>query len=299
MSEVKSVIASPVPHVGSYSWNAFRYVADFLHLGGVLTVIGTLARNGSCRGLSFRTQLFYFLVFVTRYLDIFSQLAHFQDHTLYLVLFKLFYIISSAGIVFVMYKWRSTIEANKDTCPIFVIILPCMVIAVVSTYVFGSQTFHNESRLLHTLWTFSEMLEGFAMLPQYIFVYRQEAGDKRSDRKVFLYILLIGSYRCFYAANWIYKKAMLGSAYNDVVSWIGGVVEISLFLDFLFNKSILEFILLSLDTKINSITHHVEMRILRVGSPSGVAPESPSTEQMKRRRVPGSALDEDEAMLMI
>lgn len=58
---------------------------------------------------------------------------------------------------------------------------------------------------------------------------------------------MLGGYRVFYALNWIYKKARRSSfcsflsflkqinmpRYSDIQSWIGGLVEIMFFLDFL------------------------------------------------------------------
>jgi hypothetical protein len=80
---------------------------------------------------------------------------------------------------------------------------------------------------------------------------------------VFLFICLVGLYRVLYAANWIYKKIKLGSAYSDSVSWIGGVIEILLFLDFLLNQGFLRALVLTVDTKVNELSDQVELRVFR------------------------------------
>ena len=67
----------------SHSWNIFRYVGDYLHLAGIMMLLMTIAKNKSVKGLSGRTQLVYFIVFITRYLDLFQ---HSQQP--YLVFFK-------------------------------------------------------------------------------------------------------------------------------------------------------------------------------------------------------------------
>ena len=269
-----------------YSWNVFRYVGDYLHLASVLVVITTLLRNQNCRGFSFKTQLFYFMVFSTRYLDMFTM--HFTNHhAIYLLAFKIFYIITSAGIVLTMRKWAATIETNKDTCSYAFVLIPCMVATIVSVLTSN----HNRTITL-CCWIFSEFLEAFAMLPQYIFAYRQDKENKRSDKGIFLFICLVGSYRCLYAANWIYKKIMLGSAYSDSVSWIGGIIEIILFFDFLFNREFLKLVVLSVDSKINSITHQIELKVLRQSSDDDL-------EIRKRRNPIRPQSDDDEAMLVI
>lgn len=134
------------------------------------------------------------------------------------------------------------------------------------------------------------------MLPQYIFCYRQDAENRRSDRGVSLFIFLVGSYRVLYAANWIYKRVMLGSVYSDTVSWIGGIIEILLFIDFLTNRDFLKLVVLSVDTKLNEITNQIELKILRK------EPRLPTLEQDSLRSRKGQTRldpDDDEAMLMI
>ena len=273
-----------------YSWNVFRYLGDYLHLVSMLVVGFVLLKNRNCRGLSFKTQLFYFLVFITRYTDLLSSHTT-THHATYLFLFKIFYIVSSASIVFVMRKWSATIETNKDTCSYTFVIVPCIVSAMVALL----WTSQHKTLSLY-LWMFSEFLEAFAMLPQYIFTYRQDAENKRSDKGIFLFICLVGSYRVLYAANWIYKKIKLGSAYSDTVSWIGGIIEILLFFDFLFNRDFLRMVVLSVDTKINEITEKIiEMPVL------GRRSERNVDHEVRKRRNPNylQENDDDDAMLII
>merc|ERR1712232_1174795 len=111
----------------------------------------------------------------------------------------------------------------------------------------------NESSVVEVLWSFSQFLEGFAMVPQYIFCYRDRHAR---DRGVILYVLSLGSYRVFYAANWIYKKFEMPQ-YSDIQSWIGGLIEICFFCDYLLSRfsgySVLRALVLQVDQKINDI----------------------------------------------
>merc|ERR1712066_396109 len=142
---------------------------------------------------------------------------------------------------------------RNDTCNLTVIVLPCATAAMLLT---------NEYSVLEVLWTFSEFIEGFAMVPQYVFCYR-EKGQR--DFGAGLYVISLGGYRVFYALNWIYKKYQMPH-YSDVQSWIGGVIEILFFIDFLnyrfAGSSILRTMVLSVDTKINEISERVEMKVL-------------------------------------
>jgi hypothetical protein len=187
-----------------------------------------------------------------------------------------------------MRKWSNTIETNKDTCSYLFVVAPCVVASFISLL-------SSNSPRTGTVffWIFSEFLEAFAMLPQYIFTYRQDAEHKRSDKGVFLFIFLVGLYRVLYAFNWIYKKIMLGSAYSDSVSWIGGLIEIALFFDFILNRDFLRLIVLSLDTRVNELSQQIELKVFARGS---VAPELPG---VRNRKLGRNSLDNDEAMLMI
>lgn len=252
----------------AYSWNVFRYVGDYLHLAGILVLLVTIAKNKSVAGISRSTQFLYFLVFVTRYLDLFDH-----SQTAYLVVFKLTYIASSLIVLVLFHQLNSTYERRHDTCNLAVIIIPCATAAVLLT---------NEYSMLEVLWTFSEFIEGFAMVPQYIFCYRERQGK---DWGTSLYVICLGGYRVFYAFNWIYKKIQMPH-YSDVQSWIGGLIEIMFFFDFLnfrfTGNSMLRSMVLTVDTKINEISDKVEMKVL--GSSSAMRMETEGGEMRRRRK---------------
>jgi len=251
------------------SWNVFRYVGDYLHLAGVVVLLGTIAKNQSVAGISRSTQILYFMVFVTRYLDLFDH-----SQTSYLVFFKLTYIGTSIIVLVLFWQLEKTYERKCDTCSLPVIIVPCAVLALILT---------NEYSVLEILWTFSEFIEGFAMVPQYIFCYRERVGNR--DWGTSLYVILLGSYRVFYALNWIYKKFVMPQ-YSDLQSWIGGIIEIMFFLDFLnyrfTGNSVLRSWVLTVDTKINEISDKVEMKVL--GTASRMDRIETEGGEMRRRR---------------
>ncbi|CAE7656973.1 NEK3 [Symbiodinium microadriaticum] len=157
---------------------------------GVFALLATLAKNRSCSGISRSTQILYCLVFTTRYLDLLDKTQAF-----YLVFFKITYIVTSIIVLAVFYKLDATYERQKDTCSLAAILVPCSISAILL-----AETYQP----FDILWTFSQFCEGFAMVPQYVFCYRDRLAK---DVGVTLYVLSMGAYRCFYAANWIYKKA--------------------------------------------------------------------------------------------
>lgn len=254
----------------SHSWNVYRYIGDYLHLFGVFALLATLSKNRSCRGISRSTQILYFFVFITRYLDL---LDHSQ--TAYLVFFKLTYIITCVIVLFIFWKLDSTYERQKDTCSLAVIFLPCLTATFLLAEVYS---------MLEMLWSFSRFLEGFAMVPQYIFCYRDRSAK---DLGVSLYVISMGGYRVFYAANWIYKKVHMPH-YSDIHSWTGGSIEIAFFVDYLLSRitgySLLSAMVLKVDEKINEIQDKVEMKVLGK-SRSQQASEECGAELRQRRRV--------------
>lgn len=235
-------------NLATYSWNLFRYVGDYLHLFGIIVLLSTIAKNKSVAGISRSTQVLYFLVFVTRYLDLFDH-----SQTMYLVVFKMTYILTACTILGCFFALDQTYQRVNDTCNLSVIIFPCITAALLLT---------NEYSILEILWTFSEFVEGFAMVPQYIFCYREKGAR---DWGAGLYVISLGSYRVFYALNWIYKKFQMPH-YSDIQSWIGGIIEILFFIDFLnyrfTGNSMLRTAVLQVDTKINEISEKVEMKVL-------------------------------------
>lgn len=269
-----------VDELARHSWNIFRYIGDISHLLGILILLGTIYINKSVKGISLKTQVIYFTLYICRYADIY------KNTSLYLILFKIFYICSSAFVLYLS-KLRGDYEQAKDTCPMF----PIVAICVTLTVLFSRNT------ILEILWAFSEFLEGFAMVPQYIFCYRDPEGR---DKLISGFIVFIGTYRVFYAFNWIYKLVM-NDSYRDVLSWMSGFLEIIFFIDFLVHRfngaSLLKSTVLAVDEKVNDISHEVEMRV-RNAVP---VLKKPAADNIRRRRQAGEdefeAVNENTAMV--
>ena len=93
-------------------------------------------------------------------------------------------------------RLRDVLEALQDTCSLTAILVPCCISALLLAKTPGTQCpiieihmeihmeiqynsmnlneIENEirSQLVDILWTFSQFCEGFAMVPQYVFCYR-------------------------------------------------------------------------------------------------------------------------------
>lgn len=276
-------------HPHNYNWNIFRYIADFLHLAGIIILFYTLLKTRNSKGLSLKTQVLYALVFVTRYLDLLDHAQNF-----YLTTFKITFILSSLGSVGLFWVYAkedpTSYEREKDTANVVAMLIPCCIAAIIMP---------KENELLEILWTFSEYLEGFAMVPQYVFCYRESEENLQRAQLVLVYIICLGGYRVFYAFNWIYKRIM-NPHYTDLQSWLGGAFEIAFFADFLAYQlghfSILRTFVLLVDDKVNQAYEAVEMKVLSSAKASGVDVGNLDSSNMRQRRAVGRAeFDETEA----
>ena len=92
-------------------------------------------------GISWKAQLMYTLVFITRYLDLPDNMDkygyHHDWHIMYLILFKLTYISCQLLIMFLFWKTNQTArggqgsyEAHKDTSPMAIFLVSVALAAV-------------------------------------------------------------------------------------------------------------------------------------------------------------------------
>ena len=96
------------------SMTIFQFLADMMHVASFVFLIQRLVSSRSAAGISLKTQEMYLLVFMTRYLDVFSN-----NRYAYLVLMKLLYLALSGAIVYMMRKkhpWSTSYknEADRD-----------------------------------------------------------------------------------------------------------------------------------------------------------------------------------------
>lgn len=249
---------------GDVNWNIFRYGADFLHLGGMLVALYVVFRSKSVKGFSRKTQILFLLVYLTRYFNMFLIFLHQPP---YLIFFKVTFIAVTVGMLAAFSFFQLTYDETIDSCNIVAFLVPVLVLAVVSSFTNG---------FVEMLWTFSEMLEPFALVPQYIVCYRAVEVNLIAR----IYVVAIGNYRVLYAVNWIYRWNMLDGHYHDYTSWISGSAECILFFDFLFclaykgksiHATVLGRLLLLVDENVGKVSHNVEMKLLGRRLPYGLS----------------------------
>ncbi|CAL9161084.1 ER lumen protein-retaining receptor A-like [Musa acuminata AAA Group] len=198
--------------------NAFRFAGDMSHLLSVLLLLLKIYATKSCSGISLRTQELYALVFLTRYLDLFTYVV-----SVYNTLMKIVFISSSIAIVWCMTFHpvvRRTYDKEQDTFRHYLLVGVSLVLALL---------FHERFTIREVFWVFSIFLEAVAILPQLILLQRSRNVDNLTSQ----YVLFLGAYRAFYILNWIYRY-VTEDDYSAWIAWIAGVVQTGLYADFFY-----------------------------------------------------------------
>ncbi|KAH0470386.1 hypothetical protein M5K25_000368 [Dendrobium thyrsiflorum] len=198
--------------------NILRLAGDMTHLISVIVLLLKIHTIKSCAGISLKTQELYALVFVSRYLNIFTDFI-----SLYNTIMKLIFLGTSFSIVWYMRYHkvvRRSYDKDQDTFRHYFLVLPCLILAFLINERF---TFKE------IMWTFSLYLEAVAILPQLVLLQR----TKNTDNLTVQYIFLLGAYRALYILNWIYRY-FTEPDYVHWITWISGLVQTILYGDFFY-----------------------------------------------------------------
>jgi ER lumen protein retaining receptor len=215
-----------------------------------------LTALGSIAGISLLTQVLYAVVFVSRYLDLFRSRLWEEDFLewkrdqVYLIFFKLFYIVSSLYIIFLMVRvyartrerersWKLagwSVLGSAAGAPIAMAILSAAQHQKYPerwfTEVSRSESVHKTrmrltSGTVQTMWAFSIILESVCVLPQLVLL-RQTTVPTVIDS---YYLVTLGSYRALYILNWL-VRGFGPEHFWDPIADLFGVIQTLLYLDF-------------------------------------------------------------------
>ena len=195
--------------------NIFRFFGDLSHLASIVILLLAIEKNRSTAGLSMKTQLLYVLIYVTRYLNLFTKY-----YSLYNSLLKIFFIGSSIYTVYIMgTKYRKTIQEDIDTFPFKYLVLGSAISALV---------FCHKYTFREVMWSFSIWLEAVAILPQLYILQRTGEAENITTH----YIFSLGIYRALYIPNWIYRYFVEG--HFDYISVLAGIIQAVIYSDFFY-----------------------------------------------------------------
>ncbi|KZZ91934.1 ER lumen protein retaining receptor [Ascosphaera apis ARSEF 7405] len=194
--------------------NIFRILADLSHLVSIFILLQKMKSSSSCSGLSFKSQALYFIVYVTRYLDLFWTFTA----SAYNTIFKLLFIASSAYTIYLMVsEYKPTHDPNIDTFKVQYLLGGSLVLAVLFPY---------EYSFSEIAWAFSIWLESVAILPQLFMLQRTGEADTITTH----YLFALGIYRALYIPNWIYRY--FANGHLDPIAVTAGIIQTILYSDF-------------------------------------------------------------------
>ncbi|PRQ72631.1 ER lumen protein retaining receptor-domain containing protein [Rhodotorula toruloides] len=197
--------------------NIFRLLGDLSHLASIFILLNKIQKSRSARGISFKTQLIYLIVFLTRYLDLLTG----PYISLYNTIMKLFFIGSSAYVLYLMkVKFRPTQDPAIDTLRLEYLLGPCAVLALIFNYSFTP---------MEILWAFSIYLEAVGILPQLFMLQRTGEAENITTH----YLFALGAYRALYIPNWVYRRYFTEDTV-DPIAVCAGIVQTALYSDFFY-----------------------------------------------------------------
>ncbi|KAI1753714.1 putative HDEL sequence binding protein [Xylaria castorea] len=196
------------------SLNLFRVLGDFSHLASIFILLHKMTELNGCTGISFKSQALYLVVYITRYLDLFST------ESIYNIVFKILFIGSQGYIVYLMTtKYKPTHDPNLDTFRVQYLLGGAAVLAILIPYRYN---------LSEILWAFSIWLESVAILPQLFMLQRTGEAETITTH----YLFALGIYRGLYIPNWIYRWLTEPNHKADWIAIVAGVIQTILYSDF-------------------------------------------------------------------
>ncbi|CAI0652772.1 ER lumen protein-retaining receptor [Colletotrichum sp. SAR11_59] len=194
--------------------NLFRILGDLSHLASIGILLHKMVQLNSCSGISFKSQALYLLVYITRYLDLFST------SSLWNLVFKILFITSQGYIVYLMTTaYKPTNDPNQDTFRVQYLLGGAAALAIVFPYYY---TFWE------ILWAFSIWLEAVAILPQLFMLQRTGEAETITTH----YLAALGIYRALYIPNWIYRYFTEVNHKVDWIAIVAGIIQTILYSDF-------------------------------------------------------------------
>lgn len=210
---------------------------DIFHIISLCLFYIIIGIKGNAAGVSLKAQELSLIVFVTRYLDVFTDF-----YSTYNTFMKLM-CISITGLTVYTIRYqepaRSTYSPRQDTFNHWQIALFAAIFAMLA-YFIGSgvvdikgdtgeefEVHFERYELASLMWTFSICLEPFAMLPQLYMFW----NNRMINLDVRLAMFFRGCYRMCYIIFW-FKRGQVTMEHHFLV-YAAGVIQLLLYTDFI------------------------------------------------------------------
>jgi len=203
--------------------NAFRLAGDMSHVLSIFILILRIIAQKSAIGISLKTQELFLMVFVTRYLDLFTTF-----YSVYNSAMKVLYIAATSYIIYMIRckePFKSKYDASQDSfLHLKYGVLPC---AILAAFTMAAKMSFDP---IEALWTFSIFLESIAIVPQLIVLQRFREVENLDGH----YIFLLGAYRALYILNWVYRSYNEPYYHHNWLVYAAGTVQTLLYADFFY-----------------------------------------------------------------
>ena len=174
-------------------------------------------------GISLKTQELFLLVFVTRYLDLFTMY-----YSLYNSFMKVAYIASTSLIIYMIRfeePYRSKYDATQDAFLHFKFgVAPCAAMSMLVCLL------KRDFTVIEMLWTFSIILETIAIVPQLIVLQLYREVENLTGH----YVFFLGAYRGLYILNWVYRSYYEFHYRHNWLVYFCGFLQTCLYVDFFY-----------------------------------------------------------------
>ncbi|ODV85363.1 hypothetical protein CANARDRAFT_198502 [[Candida] arabinofermentans NRRL YB-2248] len=196
--------------------NIFRILGDLSHMVSIVILLNTIQTKKSINGISLKTQILYFIVYISRYIDLF-----FNFTSIYITFMKIFFIVTSFYTIHLILKYSKLklTETTDDDFKIIYLIIPCFILSLI---------FNHKFTIVEILWSFSLWLESVSILPQLFML--QKNGE--AELLTIHYIFALGLYRSLYIPNWIYRY--FAENRFDKLAILTGLIQTLIYSDFFY-----------------------------------------------------------------
>lgn len=203
--------------------NLFRFAGDMSHVVSIFVLILRLRSSKSAVGISLKTQELFLIVFLTRYLDLFTTF-----YSVYNSFMKVAYIAATTAIIYMIrFKepYRSKYDKSQDSfLHVKFAVVPCSLLAFVLCIL------KQELSPIDMLWTFSIFLESLAIVPQLFVLQRYREVENLTGH----YVFFLGAYRFLYILNWVYRSYYEPFYRHNWLVYVSGTVQTALYVDFFY-----------------------------------------------------------------
>lgn len=207
------------------SMNIFRLAGDMSHVFSIIVLLLRLRVVKNAHGISVKTHELFLIVFVTRYLDLFTTF-----YSLYNSVMKILYIAATAMIIYTIrftQPFKSSYDKAQDSFLHYKFaVVPCAIIALLTHLI----QHKGIGKPIDLLWLFSIYLESISILPQLIVLQRYREVENLTGN----YVFFMGAYRFLYILNWIYRSYHEALYQHHFVVYFCGVLQTLLYVDFFY-----------------------------------------------------------------